>query len=82
MKSHLETRSVARHVAIANREAPMSRRPGALLGDGERFNSIGCGQGRTNGRQQDQRCERGNTHIIETRKQALRSSATVYREIG
>ena len=58
MKSHLETRSVARHVAIANREEPMRgvRPPFLVMA---RVNSIGCGQGRANGRQQDQRCERG-----------------------
>ena len=73
MKSHLETRSVARHVAspIGRHQCRGVQPPFLVMA---RFNSIGCGQGHANGRQQDQRCERDSTHIMETRKQALRSS--------
>jgi CO/xanthine dehydrogenase Mo-binding subunit len=73
-------KNLAAYVAVAlDLEVDRLRAPFLVMA---RVNSIGCGQGRTNGRQQDQRCERGNTHIIETRKQALRSSATVYPAIG
>jgi hypothetical protein len=71
-KSHLEIHSAPDHAAIANLEGLRSPGPGAHLGDGEGQSGVRP-HGRAMSREQDQRCEHGDAHIIETRKGELRS---------